>query len=73
MLYYNQGKGNKTKQGENKMKKAIEKMVNTTLAIVGITMVLWIGLSWIDIIVDNTTTANHHPLNAFVLLAESAK
>lgn len=55
------------------MKKAIEKMVNTTLAIVGITMVLWIGLSWIDIIADNTTTANHHPLNAFVLLAESAK
>ena len=55
------------------MKKAIEKMVNTTLAIVGTTMVLWIGLSWIDIIADNTTTANHHPLNAFVLLVESTK
>ena len=51
----------------------IKKALKTALAIVEITLVLWIGLSWIDIIADNTTTANHHPLNAFVLLAESAK
>ena len=42
----------------------------TTISIVGF---LWLGASYIDIIADNTTTANHHPLNAFVLLVESTK
>ena len=68
MLYYNQGKGNT--KGEIKMLKAIGKIaygIFTTISIVGL---LWFGASYIDIIWDNTTTANHHPYNAFIVMFE---
>ena len=68
MLYYNQGKGNT--KGEIKMLKTIGKIaygIFTTISIVGL---LWFGASYIDIIWDNTTTANHHPYNAFIVMFE---
>ena len=68
MLYYNQGKGNT--KGEIKMLKAIGKALEYGIATISIVGLLWFGASYIDIIWDNTTTANHHPYNAFIVMFE---
>ena len=34
---------------------------------------LWIGISFVDVVADNTTTAQHANWNAFVVMTELAK
>lgn len=43
------------------------------MAVIGIAVILWIGASWVDVITDNSTTAEHASWNAFSLLVENAK
>lgn len=46
------------------------KLVETLVATAGIIFLLWVTQSWLDIVVDNTTTANHWNYNLFVLLTK---
>lgn len=45
-----------------------KKLAETIFSAVCIAFLLWIGISWLDVIVDNTTTANHASWNIFRLL-----
>lgn len=44
------------------------KLAETLVATAGIIFLLWIGISWIDVIADNSTTAIHASWNFFSLL-----
>ena len=46
------------------------KLAETLVATAGIIFLLWVAQSWIDIVVDNTTTAQHANWNLFVLLTK---
>lgn len=39
-----------------------------TIMIIGAALLVWIGASFIDIIADNNTTAEHSEYNLFILL-----
>ena len=45
-----------------------KKLAETIFSAISIAGLLWLGLSWLDIIVDNTTTASHASWNLFRLL-----
>lgn len=45
-----------------------KKLAGTIFSAVCIAGLLWVGLSWLDIVVDNTTTANHASWNLFRLM-----
>lgn len=48
-----------------------KKLAGTIFSAISITGLLWFGASYIDIIWDNTTTANHASWNLFrILLAK---
>lgn len=40
------------------------------IVLASMVFMVWVGASWIDIIVDNTTTAQHASWNLFVLLTK---
>ena len=46
----------------------IGKLFEVLFTIAGIFLLLWVGISWIDVIADNSTTAIHSSWNFFVLL-----
>ena len=48
----------------------MSKVFDVLLTTAGIAFLLWVGVSWIDIIADNSTTAIHASWNFFVLLAK---
>lgn len=48
----------------------LTKIFETLFTIAGILFLLWIGISWIDVIADNSTTAIHAGWNFFVLLTK---
>lgn len=58
-----------TNKGDNQMGKVLE----YGIAVVSIVFLLWIGISFVDVITDNTTTAQHANWNAFVVMTELAK
>ena len=49
------------------------KVLEYGIAVVSIVFLLWIGISFVDVITDNTTTAQHANWNAFVVMTELAK
>lgn len=53
----------------NKAEK-IGNMVMTMMAIAGALLLLWLGISWIDVVMDNSTTAIHASWNFFALLTK---
>lgn len=40
------------------------------IVLASIAFMVWVGASWIDIVIDNTTTAQHANWNLFVLLTK---
>lgn len=48
----------------------ISKIFDVLFTTAGIFFLLWAGISWIDVIADNTTTAIHASWNLFVLLTK---
>ena len=57
----------------NKGDKQMGKVLEYTIAVMSIMFLLWIGISFVDVITDNTTTAQHANWNAFVVMTELAK
>ncbi|MBR4982029.1 MAG: hypothetical protein IKY94_05680 [Lachnospiraceae bacterium] len=45
-----------------------KKLVGTIFSAISIAFLLWVGISWLDIVVDNTTTAQHASWNIFRLM-----
>ena len=45
-----------------------KKFAGTIFSAISIAFLLWVGISWVDIVVDNTTTANHASWNLFRLM-----
>jgi hypothetical protein len=46
----------------------IGRLFDVLLTTAGIAFLLWVGISWIDVIADNSTTAIHASWNFFSLL-----
>ena len=46
----------------------MNKVFDVLLTTAGIAFLLWVGISWIDVIADNSTTAIHASWNFFSLL-----
>ena len=46
----------------------ISKVFDVLITTAGIAFLLWVGISWIDVIADNSTTAIHASWNFFSLL-----
>jgi len=57
----------------NKGDKQMGKMLEYGIAVVSMAFLLWIGISFVDVVADNTTTAQHANWNAFVVMTELAK
>lgn len=57
----------------NKGDKQMGKVLEYGIAVVSMAFLLWIGISFIDVVADNTTTAQHANWNAFVVMTELAK
>ena len=57
----------------NKGDKQMGKVLEYGIAVVSMAFLLWIGISFVDVVVDNTTTAQHANWNAFVVMTELAK
>lgn len=53
-----------------KYKVNYKKLAETLATTAGLLALLWVGISWVDIIADNTTTAQHASWNFFVLLTK---
>ena len=51
----------------------LSKALEYGMVAISITLVVWIGASWFDVIADNSTTAEHASWNAFSLLVEMAE
>lgn len=49
-----------------------EKIMNV-VAVMSVTLMVWIGASFVDVVADNSTTAQHADWNAFVIMTELAK
>ena len=45
-----------------------KKLAGIIFSAISIAFLLWVGISWIDIVVDNTTTAQHASWNIFRLM-----
>jgi hypothetical protein len=48
----------------------IKHFLANLVVLVNMAFVVWVGASFIDVIVDNSTTAEHASWNAFSLLVE---
>ena len=49
----------------------IKKITSKIPALLAVLLVVWIGLSWVDVVADNNTTSPEHgTLNFFVLISE---
>ncbi len=46
----------------------IGNVIMTIMTIAGALLLLWLGASWIDVVLNNSTTAEHASWNLFVLL-----
>ena len=53
----------------SKYKINYKKLAETLATTAGLLALLWVGISWVDIIADNTTTAQHASWNFFIWLA----
>lgn len=49
----------------------MKRLLEYLIALISIAFMLWIGFSFIDVITDNTTTAQHASWNAFVMLTKT--
>ena len=49
-----------------------EKIMNV-VAVMSVALMVWIGASFVDVVADNSTTAQHADWNAFVIMTELAK
>lgn len=49
------------------------KVLEYGIAVVSVAFLLWIGISFVDVVADNTTTAQHANWNTFVVMTELAK
>lgn len=54
------------------MKNKICKIFGNIWVFFSILLMMWVGLSWIDVIADNSTIANHNKYNFFYILSEMA-
>lgn len=43
------------------------------MTVASIALMVWIGASFVDVVADNSTTAQHADWNAFVIMTELAK
>lgn len=49
----------------------LKKLLSKIPALVAVLLVVWIGLSWVDVVADNNTLSPaHSALNFFVLISE---
>lgn len=48
----------------------LSRLFDVLLTTAGLAFLLWVGISWIDVIADNSTTAIHASWNFFVLLTK---
>lgn len=48
----------------------MSKLFDVLFPTAGIAFLLWAGISWLDIVADNSTTAIHASWNLFVLLTK---
>lgn len=46
----------------------IGRLFDVLITTAGLAFLLWVGISWIDVIADNSTTAIHASWNFFSLL-----
>lgn len=54
--------------------KKLGKILSGIVCVWSVVLMLWLGLSWVDIIADNCEpNPVHHPYNAFVVLVEMAE
>ena len=62
MLYYNQGKGDDT----------MMKWFGRVVVMLEVVFLLWLFVSWVDIVADNTQpNPTHSKYNAFVMMTEN--
>ena len=54
--------------------KKLGKILSGIVCVWFVVLMLWLGLSWMDIVADNCTpNPVHHPYNAFVVLTEMSE
>lgn len=51
----------------------IKHFLANLVVLVNMAFMVWVGASFIDVVVDNSTTAEHANWNVFVMLTELAK
>ena len=51
----------------------IRRFLANLVVLANMALMVWVGASFIDVIVDNSTTAEHASWNAFVMLTELVK
>lgn len=51
----------------------IKHFLANLVVLANMAFMVWVGASFIDVVVDNSTTAEHASWNAFVVLTELAK
>ena len=49
------------------------RVLEYVIATISVVFMLWVGISFVDVVADNTTNANHTNWNAFVIFTEMAK
>ena len=69
--WYN--KYNKRDKQRRLMTMTIRHFLANLVVLANMAFMVWVGASFIDVVVDNSTTAEHASWNAFVILTELAE